>query len=93
MKAIVTSLFLTLITFSTAEANNFGTYSQSDLFSQQYEESIAAVEASKELRQSLRNDRSIAGMTSSDEKWVNEFDIIMADNKTDYLNKAFKIND
>ncbi len=93
MKAIVTSLFITLITFTSANANTFGSYDTNTGFDQQIEESIAIVKASKELRQSLRNDRSIAGMTSKDEKWANEFEKIMADNKTDYLNKAYQIND
>jgi len=93
MKAIVTSLFITLITITSANANTFGSFDTNTGFDQKIEESVEIVKASRELRKSLRNDRSIAGMTSNDEKWANEFEKIMADNKTDYLNKAFQIND
>lgn len=88
----MTSLIFALFGISTAQAE-FGTYQPTVGFEQSYEESMDVVEASRKLRKSIKMDRSIAGMTTSDEKWAEEFDKIMADNKTDYLKKAYQLND
>lgn len=93
IKIIGTSLVATLLTISVAQAEGFGTYSSDVAFEQNLDDSMSAIEKSRALRKSLSNDRSIAGMSSSDQKWTQEFERIMSDNRTDYLKKAYQIND
>ena len=52
MKAIGTSLVISLLTMSVAQADSFGSYSTSVDFEQNYAESLTAVEASRKLRKS-----------------------------------------
>ena len=93
LKAIGTSLIISLLFISVAQASEFGSYNTEVEFEQKYQESLAAVEASKKLRRSLRNDRTIAGMSTNDQRWASDFKKIMADNNTDYLKKAYQLID
>ncbi len=90
-KTLLTATLIMISTVSIAEANDFGTYQADIDFEQNYSDSMKAITASKNLRKLLTNDRSIAGMSSRDENWANEFDRIMNDDKTDYLEQALKL--
>jgi hypothetical protein len=90
-KTLLTATLIMISSVSIAEANDFGTYKADIDFEQNYSDSLKAITSSKNLRSQLTNDRSIAGMSSRDEKWANEFDRIMADTKTDYLEKSLKL--
>lgn len=90
-RTLLTATLIMISSVSIAEANELGTYKADIDFEQNYSDSMSAITASKELRSQLKNDRSIAGMSSKDEKWANEFDRIMADNQTDYLEQALKL--
>lgn len=90
-KTLLTATLIMISSVSIAEASEFGTYKSDIDFEQNYSDSVKAITASKNLRSLLTNDRSIAGMSTRDEKWANEFDRIMMDDKTDYLEKALKL--
>jgi hypothetical protein len=90
-KTLLTATLILISSVSIAEANDFGTYQADIDFEQNYSDSTKAITASKNLRKLLTNDRSIAGMSRADEKWANEFERIMADNSTNYLELALKL--
>lgn len=82
------SLSVTVFLLSSTTLHSSSIPSAGQGFEESYEYSMSIVEQSKALRKSVRQDRSIAGMTSEDLMWQKEFDRIMKDNETDFLEVA-----